>query len=224
VKVALFDIDGTLTHAPDANHSRAVVAALTETFGVTAAVEDIHGPRYAGLTTPGIALQYLRERNLPAADEQMVAWRRAMLTAFDTAVVKCAHPLALAGAHEALRMLRDSDVALGILTGNFRSVARQKLASAGLLSFFDESLSGFADDAVERAEIAAAAAARARVRGWDVRLFVVGDTPRDVRCGRSVDAKTIAVPTGEFAADAFDEADAVAETLIDAARFILASP
>ncbi len=223
LKVALFDVDGTLTVAPDANHSHAVVTALTDTFGVTATVDEIHGEGYAGLTTPGIALRYLRERDVPVTEERLAQWREAMVAAFGAAAARSPHPVAFPDASEALHRLRDGGVRLGLLTGNFRAVAHEKLRSVGLLSFFDDAVSGFADDGVDRDAVAAAAAARARASGADVDLFVVGDTPRDIGCGQAVDATTVGVATGLFSADELHGADAVFGSLSDAASFILDS-
>ena len=59
---------------------------------------------------------------------------------------------------------------------------------------------GFADDHEDRNHIAAAALARGR-RVLDPQLqpqevVVIGDTPFDVRCGKFIGARTLAVATG----------------------------
>ena len=61
-------------------------------------------------------------------------------------------------------------------------------------------MGGFADDHEERNHIAAAALQRGR-RVLDAHLqpqeiVVIGDTPFDVRCGKFIGAKTLAVATG----------------------------
>lgn len=59
---------------------------------------------------------------------------------------------------------------------------------------------GFADDDEDRDKIAAAAKHRgSRVLGRELRgeeIVVVGDTPLDIRCGRAIGAKVLAVATG----------------------------
>ena len=59
---------------------------------------------------------------------------------------------------------------------------------------------GFANDHEERDHIAAAALERGRrVLGKNLRpqeIVVIGDTPFDIRCGKFVGAKTLAVATG----------------------------
>ena len=87
---------------------------------------------------------------------------------------------------------------LGLLTGNIQLGAEIKLRRFGLWNFFV--MGGFADDHEDRNHIAVAALARAR-RVLDPHLqpqevVVIGDTPFDVRCGKFIGAKTLAVATG----------------------------
>ena len=87
---------------------------------------------------------------------------------------------------------------LGLLTGNIRLGAEIKLRRFGLWDFFV--LGGFADDHEDRNHIAVAALERSRrVLGKDLHpqeIVVIGDTPFDVRCGKFIGAKTLAVATG----------------------------
>ena len=97
----------------------------------------------------------------------------------------------------ALRALPKPPV-LGLLTGNIRLGAEIKLRHFGLWEIFQ--FGGFADDHEERDHIAAAALARGRrVLGKNLQpqeIVVIGDTPFDVRCGKFIGAKTLAVATG----------------------------
>ena len=87
---------------------------------------------------------------------------------------------------------------LGLLTGNIQLGAEIKLRHFGLWEQFQ--FGGFADDNEDRDHIAVAALERARrVLGRDLspqEIIVVGDTPFDVRCGKFIGAKTLAVATG----------------------------
>jgi len=87
---------------------------------------------------------------------------------------------------------------LGLLTGNIRLGAEIKLRHYGLWDFFETG--GFADDHEDRNHIAAAALERGRrVLGKNLRpeeIVVVGDTPFDIRCGKFIGAKVLAVATG----------------------------
>jgi phosphoglycolate phosphatase-like HAD superfamily hydrolase len=87
---------------------------------------------------------------------------------------------------------------LGLLTGNIQLGAEIKLRRFGLWDYFE--FGGFADDHEERDHIAAAALARGRrLLGDDLEadeVVVIGDTPWDIRCGRFIGAKVLAVATG----------------------------
>ena len=58
----------------------------------------------------------------------------------------------------------------------------------------------FADDSEDRDQIAAVARERGRrILGSKLRddeILVIGDTPLDIRCGRAIGAKVLAVATG----------------------------
>jgi phosphoglycolate phosphatase-like HAD superfamily hydrolase len=89
-----------------------------------------------------------------------------------------------------------------LLTGNTDRGARAKLAHYGLLDFFQDG--GFSDGHGDRAAIARVALERAGAAGCLVpggRVYVIGDTPHDVRCGAAIGARTIAVATGRHSVD-----------------------
>lgn len=115
---------------------------------------------------------------------------------------------------------RESAVILGLLTGNIARGARAKLGAAGIdISRFK--VNAFGSDHEERPQLPGVAQRRAReILGADVagnRLFVVGDTPADVRCGESIGARAIGVATGRYTVEELRShgAYAVFETLAD---------
>jgi phosphoglycolate phosphatase-like HAD superfamily hydrolase len=115
-----------------------------------------------------------------------------------------------------------ADVALGLLTGNVAEGARLKLGSAGLASWFG--MGAFGSDHESRNALPGIALARAREH-WGVEfprdeVVVVGDTPRDVECGRLHGVRTVAVATGRFAPEVLVGvgADRVLADLSDTAR------
>ena len=87
---------------------------------------------------------------------------------------------------------------LGLLTGNIQLGAEIKLRHFDLWKEFETG--GFADDHEDRDQIAHAAWKRGgRVLGGELRgeeVLVIGDTPFDIRCGRAIGAKVLAVATG----------------------------
>jgi phosphoglycolate phosphatase-like HAD superfamily hydrolase len=89
-------------------------------------------------------------------------------------------------------------VAVGLLTGNIRAGARVKLGHFGLFDYF--AFGGFGDIHHDRDEVAREALAEThRHLGRTVpgeRIWVVGDTPLDIRCARAIGARAVAVVTG----------------------------
>jgi phosphoglycolate phosphatase-like HAD superfamily hydrolase len=95
------------------------------------------------------------------------------------------------------------DVAVGLLTGNVRAGAQLKLGHYGLDHHF--AFGGFGDDHWERDAVAheALQAARSHVKATLVatQVWVIGDTPLDVRCARAIGARVAAVATGWHSLD-----------------------
>ena len=88
----------------------------------------------------------------------------------------------------------------GLLTGNIEEGAKLKLSHLGIWHYFE--FGAYADDSHIRDELGPFALARAKQKlGIDFppeRVFIIGDTPHDVACGKAIGAKTIAVATGSF--------------------------
>ncbi len=197
--VCLFDIDGTLIHTRGA-----VMAAMRDglgaAFGVAQPTESvvIHGR-----TDRGITRDLFRFHGIEDVPEHWDRLRQAYLKLLPDSLSKRPGVL-LPGVVSLLEVLvaRD-DVLVGLLTGNTRESARIKLAHFGLDHFFE--FGGYGDDHFERDDVAheALAQARQRVNGEIdlARVWVIGDTPTDVSCGRAIQTKTIAVLTGNHTRD-----------------------
>jgi phosphoglycolate phosphatase-like HAD superfamily hydrolase len=99
------------------------------------------------------------------------------------------------------------DVVLGLLTGNVRAGARVKLSHFRLYDYFP--FGGFGDDHFDRDDVAREALAEVQ-RRFDgairpERIWVIGDTPLDVRCARAIGARAVAVATGWHTAEELDQ-------------------
>ena len=94
--------------------------------------------------------------------------------------------------------LAAEDFAIGLLTGNVLDGARIKFGHFDLFRYFP--FGGFGDDHHDRDCVASDAlrAAHAHLNGGchTATVWVIGDTPFDVTCGRSIGARTLAVATG----------------------------
>jgi phosphoglycolate phosphatase-like HAD superfamily hydrolase len=135
----------------------------------------------------------------------------------------------LPGVHDLLDALDAAGAIQSLLTGNLRPTAELKLRAAGLAERFDFEIGAFGSDHRNRDELVPIARAKTTTRfGRPDTVVVIGDTPRDIACGKAGAARTIAVATGAWNADALREhgPDAVLRDLADtqaALRAILRS-
>lgn len=206
-RLLLFDIDGTLVSGGPAKE--AFHTALLEAFGTTGPIE-IHS--FAGKTDPQIARELLRldglsdaevDQGLPALYERYLAELERRLPQRPVSVL----PGVLALVEG---LAQRSDVALGLVTGNIAGGARLKLSGPGLHHHF--TIGAYGSDSEVRNDLPALALQRARTR-WGIEfdpadVLVIGDTPRDVECGRAHGLTTVGVATGGFGADVLTEAGA----------------
>ena len=223
MKIALFDIDGTLLSTRGAG-KRAMEAALTEHFGTSGPA----GYRYDGKTDKQIARDLMRSSGFDdeTIDARMPAvlaqYLRGLLDELTTPDIIKVH-VGVAGLLDAL--VERDDVVVGLLTGNIEDGARAKLAAARLGPHRFR-VGAFGSDDERRDALPAIAQARAtdllgRPVSGDA-LVIIGDTPNDIACGRGVRARAIAVATGHYGVDALAEHQpaAVFPDLSDTARVV----
>lgn len=94
-----------------------------------------------------------------------------------------------------------SDVISLLLTGNTAFGAEAKVKRYGIAHYFNFAASAFGDKCADRNQLAANALTNITEYYTNLtspRLFVIGDTPNDVRCGKHINANTIAVATGGY--------------------------
>ena len=206
-RLILFDIDGTLVRGGPAK--TAFLTAMAETYGTEGDADRVS---FAGKTDPQIAREILGGAGLgrAAIDQGLPELWERYLGHLEPALET--HPMTvLPGVHELLEGLTAlEDVALGLVTGNIAGGAKLKLGSAGLWDHFV--VGSYGSDHEERDELPAIALGRARER-WGKAIdpsaaLIVGDTPRDIACGRACGISTLAVATGTFGADALRAAGA----------------
>ena len=195
IRLILFDIDGTLVHTGGAGVKAFTKVFATE-FNVPNGVERI---RFAGRTDVNLVREFFEMNGIePSAEnfrrffEPYVFWLDHILAQSRTE--------ACPGIWEFLKDLRSlpQPPVLGLLTGNIRLGAEIKLRHFDLWKEF--ATGAFADDHEVRDQIAHAARRRGsqllqrELRGEEI--LVIGDTPLDIRCGRAIGAKVLAVATG----------------------------
>jgi phosphoglycolate phosphatase len=224
-RLILWDIDGTLMYSGGVA-GEAMRASMERVYG-SASTEARHS--YAGKTDRQIILETFAERGhdelIGTLDHFTATYIEELTSRRDAFLTRCR---VLDGAAAALERLTTADVIQSVLTGNLQPIARIKLDLMGLTRFLDLDSGAYGSDHHRRTELAPIAAARAAQRygraftGAD--LVVIGDTPHDIDCGRAAGARTIAVATGPFSADALraHNADIVLENLADTDAVIAA--
>jgi len=207
MKLILFDIDGTLIWG-DGAARRSFEGALAEVFG-TAGDPAV---RYDGKTDRQIARELMRPEGFDDAeiDARLDAVIAGYLARLRREVAEDRGRFErLPGVAELLDALEPrDDVVLGLLTGNVAGGAAVKLGAAEIdVARFR--VNAFGCDAEARPELPRIAQRRARellgleLAGDDI--VVIGDTPADVLCARSVSARTLAVATGRYSVDELAE-------------------
>lgn len=197
--LCLFDVDGTLVNTGGAGQA-AMEAALRREFGAGGAA---HGVSAAGRTDRAIIRDLLAFYGLPVDETTIRRVAAAYLQELPEAL-RARSGQVLPGVVDLLKRLSArEDVLLGLLTGNFREGARLKLEHYAIAHHF--SGGGFGDEHLHRDDVAREAWHEFR-RRTDGRLsrhrvWVIGDTPSDVACGRAIGARVLAVATGIFGMD-----------------------
>jgi phosphoglycolate phosphatase-like HAD superfamily hydrolase len=191
--VLFWDIDGTLLTTARAG-VYAWAEALEEQVGHPV---DLSAFQTAGLTDLEIARKLGAGHGLgPAKTETLVRSYERRLPLSLTRRTGGVLP----NVRAILERLRGrTDVYSGLLTGNTRAGAAAKLQHYGLAEFFQGG--AFADGADDRPAIARGALAQAqKILGMisPDRVYVIGDTPHDVACGKAIGARVIAVATGGY--------------------------
>ena len=216
--VILFDIDGTLIRSGGAG-KLAMARGLKSAFGLTEINDNVP---YAGRTDRGIGFDLLRAHRLDETEANLQALQAAYLDALPASLVELGGSICVGIPAILEELTKRDNVQLGLLTGNTLAGARIKLRHFGLWHHF--ACGGYGDDHHERDDVArsAVAAMKRHVKREIERneLWVIGDTPLDIQCGRAVGATVVAVATGWHAIDELSHADHVFSDLADANGFL----
>ncbi len=221
----LFDIDGTLLGGTRQAVGEAMLAALREVHGIDVGVIRTRIDT-DGRTDGEIARAILGAAGVPSDRIDALA-ERVRESCCRTAARLLPDDLSgavLPGVRELLDWLIEQDgLKLGLLTGNYESIARLKLARAGIGEVFPPGQGAFGSDAEDRAALPGIARRRAGTTRapYPARdTIVIGDTPRDIACARADGVRCIAVATGSFTSEALAAADDVARDAVDLRRIL----
>ena len=203
--VCLFDIDGTLLNAHGAGRV-AMEQTLAELFDRS---KPVKGIPTAGRTDRAITRDLFEFHGIPDTPRN----RDRLYDGYADRLADSMHrhdSVLLPGVLNLLQELQNRDhVQLGLLTGNFERGAWIKLRHFELDRFF--AFGGFGDHFSDRNDVARSVRTLLQDdhprSGPDPQLWVIGDTPADVVCGRAIGAHCVAVATGSVARHDLAQAD-----------------
>jgi phosphoglycolate phosphatase len=195
IRLVLFDIDGTLVHTGGAG-IKAFAKVFQTVFNAHDGFEKL---KFAGRTDVSLVREFFKYHNLAETPQNFELFFEHYVFWLDY-ILNHSQTEACPGIWEFIAGLKalPKPPLIGLLTGNIQLGGEIKLRHFDLWKEFE--MGAFADDAEDRDLIAAAARARGRrILGKNLRdneILVIGDTPFDIRCGRAINAKVLAVATG----------------------------
>ena len=196
--VILFDIDGTLISSSVIKdvERRRYLNAIRDVVGEEPLVVPA---RFAGMVDPQICRILLGETGLTEADVEyflpMVLSRMCEIYVKMDKMVE-----SNSGVRELLSILaRSPRHVVGVLSGNLSAVAAEKLAVAGIQSYFTEGF--YADNYFDRTSLmkdaVQACVSKYQLTNWSD-VMMVGDTPRDIAAANEAEATSIGIATSTY--------------------------
>jgi phosphoglycolate phosphatase-like HAD superfamily hydrolase len=195
IRLVLFDIDGTLIHTGGAG-VKAFAKVFESEFN---AVDGFEKLRFAGRTDVSLVREFFGYHKIAATKQNFERYFEKYVLWLDHFLKESVKEIC-PGVQEFIAHMHSMPAPplIGLLTGNIRLGAEIKLRSVSLWDTFETG--AFADDHEQRDQIAAIARERGdRVLNRkleDEEILVIGDTPLDIKCGRAINAKVLAVATG----------------------------
>lgn len=202
VKLLYWDVDGTLLDTGSAG-MYAIQEVFQELKGKDAPIPRVSA---GGRTDNFICQQLLYKANgvMPTDDEVFAFCRNYEKHLLKWLKRKEDEGVILPHVQENLAFFnKRQDFKQLLLTGNSAQGARMKMDVFHLSQYFDFDHSGFAFNYYYRDDLAKNAL-RIAEKTWGDEIedvFVIGDTPYDVQCGKAIGAKTISVATGRRSYD-----------------------
>jgi phosphoglycolate phosphatase len=222
--LVLWDIDGTLLVG-----SRAATVAFNNALReIYELQEEPARIDYGGKTDHQIALEVLALHQIEEAvvQERLARFQEHYIGllghAFDD--LRLGVRL-LPGVTDVLDAIQQRGAIQSTLTGNFRATAELKLRAAGLDHRLLLDIGAFGSDHHDRDELVPIALRKAEARFGPIdRTVVVGDTPRDIACGKAGGAWTVAVATGHWSGALLEQhrPDVLLPDLADTAAAVVA--
>ena len=203
MRLLLFDIDGTLVDTGGIGRG-ALQQGMRVAFPKESEQSEMPALDLGGTTDGGVTR--FENFGVPHSEEN----ENKFLAAYIDVLKERLSPIGqappggiLSGVEDLLdRLGSEADVTVTLLTGNTRAGADVKMKAYGLAGHFDFDCGAYGCDHWDRDQLGPVAVERAstkRAHGFSSdQVFVIGDTPKDISCGKAVGAQTVAVATGGF--------------------------
>ncbi len=195
MKLFLFDIDGTLIKSGNAG-GKALELVFKQMFGVKKAMRGI---RPDGKTDADIVEEILLKKTKQQADNSLIGIILDQYLSMLEETIKNPEYTVIEGVKEFLQRIHYDKVdVMGIATGNVELGAKIKLRQGDIEKYFK--FGAYGSDSRDRKEILKIAVQRAvSYAGTDFEyVYIVGDTPLDVRAAREAGFISVAVATGNY--------------------------
>lgn len=207
-RLLLFDIDNTLLYSGGAG-SFAMTVAFHDLFGVNDGFGKIE---FSGRTDRFILKSALEAQAIDGDFESHMSAFLKRYYALLAATLTEKQGTLMPGFPQLLASLADTPNArLGLATGNFSEAARQKLAHYGIDNYFldgGELAGGFGEVSIDRADVVRAAIENAGSGVSPEKVFVIGDTPKDITAALDNGVTAVGVATGSYTTDQLRESGA----------------
>ena len=211
----LFDIDGTLISTGGAG-ARSWRHAFDTLYGIPA---DIGQFTDAGMTDPTVArLTFKAAVGHEPSPRELATVMAAYLDRLPDEVDDSERYRVLDGAAELLPRLARAGTLLGITSGAVEAAAHIKLSRAGFNRYFP--FGGYGSDSADRVELTRRAIERGGMLVGEeldpARVYVVGDTPKDVSAAHGAGCVAVATATGHYSREELEATGA--EHVLDSLR------
>jgi len=191
-KLVLFDVDHTLVDV-GLTHAEAFAKAFVFFYGISLPPESF---QRHGCTDLQIIHEVLKESGQKVHPEKVAKMISFLISEFEKKDLSEAR--LFDGVKDILSALKENGCIIGLVTGNIEKIAHTKLNHFGIDQYF--LLGGFGEISVMRADLVRKAMQEAEAKGHKfdkTDVYVVGDTPNDIRAAKEAGAGSNAVAQGK---------------------------
>lgn len=208
-RLILFDIDKTLIKKVNLNQNPWKIAfekiyGVKNSFGLREI--ETHGKTHKGLTIEGLKKHNLSEE---AINDKLDFFLEELGNIYSN-ILDDGEVIIFNEIKELLRFFSEKGFYLGLITGNTKRIAFDKLKKGDIDSFFE--IGGFGEDSITRDKLIELALIRAKNKFKkdfnNNNIFVIGDTPLDISSAKTHNLRTIGVTTGIYSKKDLEEAGA----------------